>query len=315
VADADAGATTTNPLDPDTDHGGVKDGEEDTNLNGKLDAGERDPNDPSDDNPVNGQGGAAAAAPVVAAESLLALAATWSSQALAVWPVAAAWPGAASAVALAASVRAPAMPRLVRTASTTVSSKAAAALVAPARRLRATRRWPRWCRSWACSVWRRCEGAVDAEPQRRPSSRASARLRELGLPSDDGEPEPRGATSETGGVELPLPGAGRELGGVELGGADSRPDAGARSMLSSTCGEISENPRLRSAVLVRSRVTVASAVKPSRRCTCINSSASSTSTFDVPGKPSMASDQAVRSGATARLAKSAIWKAVAARRK
>jgi len=58
VADADAGATTTNPLDPDTDHGGVKDGEEDTNHDGKVDAGERNPNDASDDNPVVGQGGA-----------------------------------------------------------------------------------------------------------------------------------------------------------------------------------------------------------------------------------------------------------------
>ncbi|MDC3984848.1 MopE-related protein [Polyangium jinanense] len=47
-ADADPN-TTTDPLDADTDNGGVSDGDEDTNLNGKLDAGERDPNDPADD--------------------------------------------------------------------------------------------------------------------------------------------------------------------------------------------------------------------------------------------------------------------------
>ncbi len=51
VADADDGATTTNPLDADTDHGGVPDGNEDTNLDGKIDPGETDPNDPADDNP------------------------------------------------------------------------------------------------------------------------------------------------------------------------------------------------------------------------------------------------------------------------
>jgi len=42
-ADADAGATTTNPLDADTDHGGATDGSEDFNLNGKVDTGETDP--------------------------------------------------------------------------------------------------------------------------------------------------------------------------------------------------------------------------------------------------------------------------------
>ena len=57
VADADGG-TTTNPLDPDTDHGGVKDGDEDTNHDGKVDDGERDPNDASDDGSGNGEGGA-----------------------------------------------------------------------------------------------------------------------------------------------------------------------------------------------------------------------------------------------------------------
>ncbi len=48
VADADP-STTTNPLDPDTDHGGVPDGSEDANHDGKVDPGERDPNNPSDD--------------------------------------------------------------------------------------------------------------------------------------------------------------------------------------------------------------------------------------------------------------------------
>jgi hypothetical protein len=43
VADADGAATTTSPLDPDSDGGGVRDGSEDANLNGGLDAGERDP--------------------------------------------------------------------------------------------------------------------------------------------------------------------------------------------------------------------------------------------------------------------------------
>lgn len=57
IADADP-ATTTNPLDPDTDHGGVKDGTEDTNHDGKVDAGETDPNDATDDAVVGGEGGA-----------------------------------------------------------------------------------------------------------------------------------------------------------------------------------------------------------------------------------------------------------------
>jgi uncharacterized repeat protein (TIGR01451 family) len=63
VADADSG-TTTNPLDPDTDHGGVKDGDEDSNHDGKVDGGERDPNDASDDGdePEPGTGGSAGTA-------------------------------------------------------------------------------------------------------------------------------------------------------------------------------------------------------------------------------------------------------------
>jgi uncharacterized repeat protein (TIGR01451 family)/MYXO-CTERM domain-containing protein len=51
IQDADAGATTTSPIDPDTDDGGVSDGDEDSNHDGQLDPGERDPNDPSDDMP------------------------------------------------------------------------------------------------------------------------------------------------------------------------------------------------------------------------------------------------------------------------
>jgi hypothetical protein len=43
VADADGGATVTDPLDADTDDGGVTDGGEDTNLDGAIDPGETDP--------------------------------------------------------------------------------------------------------------------------------------------------------------------------------------------------------------------------------------------------------------------------------
>ena len=56
VADADPG-TTTNPLFPDTDRGGVSDGAEDTNLNGATDASETDPNDPADDTTVTDSDG------------------------------------------------------------------------------------------------------------------------------------------------------------------------------------------------------------------------------------------------------------------
>jgi len=48
IPDADP-TTKTNPLDPDTDKGGVRDGDEDTNHNGRVDAGETNPLDPSDD--------------------------------------------------------------------------------------------------------------------------------------------------------------------------------------------------------------------------------------------------------------------------
>ncbi len=48
VVDADP-ATTTNPLDADTDNGGVRDGAEDPNHNGKREAGELDPNVGADD--------------------------------------------------------------------------------------------------------------------------------------------------------------------------------------------------------------------------------------------------------------------------
>ncbi|HWN67001.1 MAG TPA: hypothetical protein VNM90_05140, partial [Haliangium sp.] len=49
VPDADPG-TTTDPLDPDTDNGGVDDGAEDTDKNGRVDAGEINPNIRGDDN-------------------------------------------------------------------------------------------------------------------------------------------------------------------------------------------------------------------------------------------------------------------------
>ncbi|MBK8256574.1 MAG: DUF11 domain-containing protein [Polyangiaceae bacterium] len=49
IPDGDGGSTTTSPLDPDTDDGGVSDGSEDTNLNGVIDEGETNPNEPSDD--------------------------------------------------------------------------------------------------------------------------------------------------------------------------------------------------------------------------------------------------------------------------
>ncbi len=63
VADADGGATKTNPLLADSDGGGVSDGDEDTNHDGAVDDGERDPNDPSDDDSmVGGEGGAGGAA-------------------------------------------------------------------------------------------------------------------------------------------------------------------------------------------------------------------------------------------------------------
>ncbi|HLL55830.1 MAG TPA: Ig-like domain-containing protein, partial [Myxococcaceae bacterium] len=48
VPDADA-STVTNPLDRDTDRGSVSDGAEDSNHNGRIDPGERDPNNPADD--------------------------------------------------------------------------------------------------------------------------------------------------------------------------------------------------------------------------------------------------------------------------
>ena len=47
--DGDGGTTTTNPLDSDTDDGGVSDGDEDTNHNGVVDPGERDPLNGADD--------------------------------------------------------------------------------------------------------------------------------------------------------------------------------------------------------------------------------------------------------------------------
>ncbi len=57
VADADNGETTTSPIDPDTDDGGIPDGSEDFNLNGRIDDGEGDPNDPSDDSSIRDSDG------------------------------------------------------------------------------------------------------------------------------------------------------------------------------------------------------------------------------------------------------------------
>jgi hypothetical protein len=48
-ADADAGATTTSAVNPDTDFGGKPDGAEDENGNGTVDGDETDPLDPGDD--------------------------------------------------------------------------------------------------------------------------------------------------------------------------------------------------------------------------------------------------------------------------
>lgn len=55
VADADS-TTTTSPMDGDTDLGSVNDGDEDRNRNGKIDAWETDPNDPTDDVDTDGDG-------------------------------------------------------------------------------------------------------------------------------------------------------------------------------------------------------------------------------------------------------------------
>ncbi len=56
-ADADP-STLTDPLRADTDQGGADDGEEDLDRNGRIDAGETDPNDPGDDGtpPVDSDG-------------------------------------------------------------------------------------------------------------------------------------------------------------------------------------------------------------------------------------------------------------------
>jgi MYXO-CTERM domain-containing protein len=47
--DADAGATTTSPVNVDTDFGGISDGVEDRNQDGVIDVNETDPNNPDDD--------------------------------------------------------------------------------------------------------------------------------------------------------------------------------------------------------------------------------------------------------------------------
>jgi clumping factor A len=47
--DADGGATTTSPVESDTDGGNASDGSEDWNLDGRVDPGESDPSQPEDD--------------------------------------------------------------------------------------------------------------------------------------------------------------------------------------------------------------------------------------------------------------------------
>jgi uncharacterized repeat protein (TIGR01451 family) len=56
VPDADAGKTTTSPVNRDSDGGGVSDGDEDTNHDGAIDAAEGDPNEPCDDNSLRSCG-------------------------------------------------------------------------------------------------------------------------------------------------------------------------------------------------------------------------------------------------------------------
>ncbi len=51
IPDADP-STTTSAVNPDTDRGGLRDGAEDLNRNGNIDAGERNPNNPADDQGV-----------------------------------------------------------------------------------------------------------------------------------------------------------------------------------------------------------------------------------------------------------------------
>ena len=55
MPDADP-TTSTDPTDPDTDDGSVIDGLEDLDRNGRIDVGETDPNDGSDDVPGDGPG-------------------------------------------------------------------------------------------------------------------------------------------------------------------------------------------------------------------------------------------------------------------
>ncbi len=71
IPDGDNGVTTTNPLEADTDKGGIKDGDEDTNKNGVVDPGERNPNDAKDDKGANAglvDGGSGSSSPDAAAD-------------------------------------------------------------------------------------------------------------------------------------------------------------------------------------------------------------------------------------------------------
>ena len=62
--DADAGKAVTSMVNPDTDHGGVPDGIEDTDNNGQIDARERDPNNPADDGKLEVDAGVPDAGPI-----------------------------------------------------------------------------------------------------------------------------------------------------------------------------------------------------------------------------------------------------------
>ncbi|WP_437992041.1 hypothetical protein [Sorangium sp. So ce145] len=69
IPDADAGATTTDPIKADTDGGGVIDGEEDKDHDGVVDEGERDPNNPADDQPAECEQDSACGAGMVCDEA------------------------------------------------------------------------------------------------------------------------------------------------------------------------------------------------------------------------------------------------------
>lgn len=81
VPDADP-STTTDPTQKDTDGAGLYDGVEDRNGNGRIDEGETDPNDPSDDRPAEEgcacRAGGRGQLPPLGAALLCALLAAWA---------------------------------------------------------------------------------------------------------------------------------------------------------------------------------------------------------------------------------------------